>query len=1065
MAKGKLSEDQIKWVLSVESTVAQQEIHKLTQENKELAKEQRELRKRMTELVEAGKKNSEEYDRLTVALNENKKAAEQNKTMQSELLKQVDLSSMSMNELKKRAKELREQLDATSRADNAKAWDEQKAQLDAVNSQMSALRKGSQSLMSQLSSVPGPAGMAARGISGVAQAAKLLLANPLGLFLTAIVAAFYALKTAIAGSDEGRTKLRGWMDAFAVALDAAKRNLTELGAILKKVFTFEWDSLGENVDNLKQINGNLIDNMKNAYDAAIAEDALNDAIARNNDVTEVNKSRIAELRLISRDVTKSYEERKAASNELMELEKKNYEMAVSNTSNQLDIFLAKHGGLSDALKSSSKEEFKRIEEHMKSVREMKELTYKERLELANLVNDITRNTDRATEEEKEKFRAFFSELSSMQESYFKGIRRDKMAEATMEEEQRREREAAAKKGIAQALSNADAALTKETNRLKEQLASRLISRKDYERAVEKLTADSIAKKLKISGIEQSQRVQLEGQLLDLKLKRQDDEAREFGAHEKNKLDMLKSSYDTELKLYNDTAEALRISLHKQRAEGLITEGQMNAAISSIDKDAAEHRLQIQQNYHDDVLNLDIRTLGLKEKYIEDANSRVLTSEKELASALLEVRKQLETAVTDYKHQAGLSSVDDERQMRIASLEAAYQERIALLKREHQDTQELEQAHQKALAKIESEYNVSKAAARKSVGIATLMDMLSIELEGLKKVHEQGLISEQEYQKARKALIINMSAEVASSMIAKISDSVNALKDAELAGIDAKYDAELQAAQGNQEKMREIEEKKEAEKLSIQKKYADVQFAVKVSEIIANTAVAIMQAYAQLGPIGGSVAAALLAVTGAAQVAVANAERQKVKNAQPGGGAQQTGGMPMRVASGREAGGYIDVEREQDGKRFRAMHEPRRRGYVDRPTVIVGDGPAGRSREWVAGNDALSNPTVAPIIRMLDAAQLSGQIRTIDMEAVLRSRLVGHESGGYIDRSSSSPASSGLHPLPSGASSDPRMVRALERFVDTLDRTGKEGIRASVVYSDMERKRKIKERSEDVARKR
>ena len=517
-------------------------------------------------------------------------------------------------------------------------------------------------------------------------------------------------------------------------------------------------------------------------------------------------------------------------------------------------------------------------------------------------------------------------------------------------------------------------------------------------------------------------------------------------------------------MYNDTAEAIRISLRKKRAEGLISEGQMNAAIESVDKEAAEHRLQIQQNYHDDILNLDIRTLGLKEKYIEDANSRVLTSEKELASALLEVRKQLETAVTDYKHQAGLSSIDDERQMRIASLEAAYQERIALLKREHQDTQELEQAHQKALEKIESEYNVSKAAARKSVGIATLMDMLSIELDGLKKVHEQGLISEQEYQQARKSLTLRMSAEVASSMIVKISDSVNALKDAELAGIDAKYEAEMQAAQGNQEKMREIEEKKEAEKLSIQKKYADVQFAVKVSEIIANTAVAIMQAYAQLGPIGGSIAAAILAVTGAAQVAVANAERQKVKNAKPGGNTQGSG-MPVRVASGRESGGYIDVNREQDGKRFRALHEPRRRGYVDRPTVIVGDGPAGRSKEWVASNDALSNPTVTPIIRMLDATQLSGQIRTIDMGAVLRSRIVGHESGGYIDRPSSTPASSDLYPLPNGAAVDQRMVRALERFVDTLDRTGKEGIRASVVYSDMERKRKIKERSEDVARKR
>ena len=139
----------------------------------------------------------------------------------------------------------------------------------------------------------------------------------------------------------------------------------------------------------------------------------------------------------------------------------------------------------------------------------------------------------------------------------------------------------------------------------------------------------------------------------------------------------------------------------------------------------------------------------------------------------------------------------------------------------------------------------------------------------------------------------------------------------------------------------------------------------------------------------------------------------MKNAQPGGkggGSTSPSGLPIRVASGREEGGYIDVEREQDGKRFRALHEPRRRGYVDRPTVIVGEGPAGRSREWVASNDALQNPTVAPIIRLLDAAQLSGQIRTIDMSTVIRNRYVGHEAGGYIRPAGGAESQSVLMPL-------------------------------------------------------
>ncbi|DBA55468.1 SHOCT domain-containing protein [Porphyromonas gingivalis] len=609
--------------------------------------------------------------------------------------------------------------------------------------------------------------------------------------------------------------------------------------------------------------------------------------------------------------------------------------------------------------------------------------------------------------------------------------------------------------------------TVDTNELKRQLADGLISREQYERAVYDLTVSSIEHRLSASKLEASERKQLEGQLLDVRLKHKQKEETEFKEFEKTKLSLLKSSYDTELKLYDESAEALRNALKEKRAAGKISEAELNASLAQIEKEAADHRLTLQRNYQYDLQELEIQTLGLKEKYTEESNARLLAAEKDRADKELATRKELETALMDYKHDAGIATIDDERRLRIAALNAAYEERMALLRREHQETEQLERAHQQALANIEAEYNVNKAAARKSVGIATLTEMIAIEMEGLKKMHQQGLLSEAEYQKARRNMIVSKATEVASMLVSMVSNTVNALKDAELASIDAKYDAEIQAAEGNQEKIAEIEERREREKLEIQKKYADVQFAIKVSEIITSTAAAIMQAYAQLGPIGGSVAAALLAVTGAAQVAVANQERQKVKNARPGGkggSSSSPTGLPIRVASGREEGGYIDVEREQDGKRFRALHEPRRRGYVDRPTVIVGEGPAGRSREWVASNDALQNPTVAPIIRLLDAAQLSGQIRTIDMSTVIRNRYVGHESGGYIRPVGGAESQSVLTPLVGGGARDERTIRVLEKFIDTLDRTGKEGLRASIVYSELERKRKTKERSEEAARK-
>ena len=108
-----------------------------------------------------------------------------------------------------------------------------------------------------------------------------------------------------------------------------------------------------------------------------------------------------------------------------------------------------------------------------------------------------------------------------------------------------------------------------------------------------------------------------------------------------------------------------------------------------------------------------------------------------------------------------------------------------------------------------------------------------------------------------------------------SNAVGALQQAEMSNVDAKYDAEIKAAEGNTELQEKLEKKKANEKLKIQKKYADVNFAMQAAQIVANTATSIMKAYSDMGPVAGSIAAALMGVTGAAQLVVANAERQNV----------------------------------------------------------------------------------------------------------------------------------------------------------------------------------------------
>lgn len=563
--------------------------------------------------------------------------------------------------------------------------------------------------------------------------------------------------------------------------------------------------------------------------------------------------------------------------------------------------------------------------------------------------------------------------------------------------------------------------------------------------------------------------------------------------EKDRIESVKSASAEEIRLFEETQTRIRLEAKKQQSAGKITAETYASIVAATEKASADFRLEQYRELYRTLENLEVKNGKAKKRALDEASAAILKSEEEVIdkrialnaslSAIGEkalekvLRKQQEAkekaekarvaskASDEMRQQFGLVDPDFETKMKLAALDEYYRQELKKYKDNAEVRQRLAKVYAQAKAKIEIDAEAEKLQTIAGMGFAGQLAAFAQEMISLRDQHRKGLLEEQEYQK-KKAALKKRFTEFSMKAVTEIaSAAAGYMQEQEMLAVDQKYSSEIAAAQGNQEKLREIEERKEAEKLAIQKKYADINFIIKASEIIANTAVAVMRAMAELGPIAGPIAAVAMSAAGTLQLAVANQERMKVKNAQPGGGgssSSSTSGMPMRVASGREDGGYIDVEREQDGKRFRAMHEPRRRGYVDRPTVIVGDGPAGRSREWVASNDALANPTVAPLIRMLDAAQLSGQIRTIDMGAVLRRQLVGHQSGGYIAGSASRVDTPPPATLPVG--SNDRAVRAMERFIDTMERAGREGIRSTVVLSELQRKQALVDKGSSIAKK-
>ena len=501
-------------------------------------------------------------------------------------------------------------------------------------------------------------------------------------------------------------------------------------------------------------------------------------------------------------------------------------------------------------------------------------------------------------------------------------------------------------------------------------------------------------------------------------------------------------------------------------------------------------LAIETSYSEQSQNIDIKD-GEKKKSLQEKQQdnqrkaeqahfdQQVAAEQAYQDALAKVMEQGETEQE--------LTLEQQRDQKLEVLKGYYQAALDLARQNGEDTAQVEKAYKDAQVQIEKEYTAKHSEqldqqddkekqARQALGFDQ-QNEYDQQLLQLKQALDNQYITQEEYEKKVQQLKKESFMKQAQYYTELFSNAVGAMQNAEMANVDAKYDAEIKAAEGNTALQEKLEKKKANEKLKIQKKYADVNFAMQAAQIISNTATSIMKAYSEMGPIAGSVAAALMGVTGAAQLAVANAERQKVKRMTLNGSSGSSSASTSRVASGRESGGRIDVEREQDGKHFNAEFSPGKRGYIDKPTVIVGEGPRGKSKEWVASNAALENPTIAPLISLMDAAQRAGQIRTFDMSKYLMA-MQGRALGGSIEqgpapyplRTRSVPSLSGADSYVATQESPHRDagIAASGRSNDELLALVRElldnGVRAYVALSDLDAKQEQRNQARKFAKK-
>ena len=578
-------------------------------------------------------------------------------------------------------------------------------------------------------------------------------------------------------------------------------------------------------------------------------------------------------------------------------------------------------------------------------------------------------------------------------------------------------------------------------------------------------------------------------------------SRNFSGSRQSSIDAAEAAYQKDL-------NNLNMSLAKKK----LSQEQYDIFISALNTQHASNLLTIEEKYYTKSTQMAFKD-ATKKKELETSQSKnVAQAQQKLEEARIAAEEKYQAVMSQLIEQGQVKqtlTLEQERDTKLELLSGYYNAALQLAKQSGEDTSAVESAYQQARINILSEYNdkqlaqikefeQKKAQARQEYGLDTFSDqyaarrkkiendtllneqerqqaltlldqqaeehrlqirqqyglasqqeLYNAELDQLKMHLQNKEISEEEYEEAVKNMKIAKMKEAFDYYSNLSSGAVQALQQAEEANVDAKYDAEIEAAKKAGKDTTELEKKKSEEKLKIQKKYADVNFAIKASQIIADTSVSIMKALSELGPIAGPIAAALMGITGAAQLAAANAERQRVKRMSLSGAGGSASASGARVATGLESGGTIDVERKQDGKMFRADYDPDRRGFIDKPTVLVGEGGYGHSKEWVASNAAVENPTVAPFIDIIDRAQRAGTIRTLDMNKFLIQQAQGRASGGYV-----TPTVNDVR----GVVKDSYKDTLIERLTDVLDRLSVDGIPASVSLNEIEQKQQLQDKA-------
>lgn len=458
------------------------------------------------------------------------------------------------------------------------------------------------------------------------------------------------------------------------------------------------------------------------------------------------------------------------------------------------------------------------------------------------------------------------------------------------------------------------------------------------------------------------------------------------------------SYNNELssaeKHYNEQLNSLKLSLLNRE----ITETEYKAKSSALEISFLNQKKAINQTYGLDVTEIEgqiyDKRLGLQNQF----NDKFLSTDENFTKLLEKQRAEANKSIE--KLLAEMNSEVDKLQGEL----------------EQDSIDEFDRLLNKANTGI----------VTKDAKIAKSDADFDTEMADLESLHNLKLISEEEYLARKSELVKSHTQEVmqietegwnnalgvADQILGQMSNAISSAREAEYASLDAWKAKELAAAGDNAEKREQIEAEYEAKKLDIQKKYADIDMGIQIAKAIAAGALAIMQGFAQLGPVAGGVMAALITATTAAQIATIVAQRNAIKNAsaESASASTATQSSTSNVAVGFSDGGYTG-----DGGRTEVA------GVVHRG-------------EYVVPQPELKIPYVQSLVAAIESKR---------RQRTSRNALPGFAEGGYTDVMTNQQNLSD--------------TRILNQIYFLLTKMSKQPIKAYTVLSEMEAKQDMRNR--------